>query len=261
MQPNTPRTMRCDRSPTPLPARIETSADLDRWRDERGEADAALSGLTGERARMLTSASVDALARKDAEIATARLRAERAAAVVVQAERRATETEAREAAKEPERRKRYAVGKKAAAEAERIMRTEYEPAAAQLAAVLGRLAALQPAIEAANADLPADAVRLDPDAFRGLAATPGRHERRLRAVAIDADGARLHGHITAFRADATAEPWARHENGAVPQARQEAREEQEWIPGSAAVPADSLLTSTAIPGLRWDDPAHWPPKD
>ena len=42
MQPNAPRTMQCERPSTPLPARIETSADLDRWRDEHREADAAL---------------------------------------------------------------------------------------------------------------------------------------------------------------------------------------------------------------------------
>jgi hypothetical protein len=220
MQPNAPRTMQCERPSTPLPARIETSADLDRWRNEHREADAALSRLTGERARMLTSASVDALSRKDAEIATARLRAERGAAVVVQAERRAAEIEAREAAKEPERRKRYAAGKKAAAESERIMRTEYEAAAAQLADVLIRLATLRPAIDAANADLPADAVPLDPDAFRGLAATPGRYEDRERVVNVEGDGTVLHGHITARNATTTAEPWARHENGAAPQVRQ-----------------------------------------
>lgn len=260
MLPTSLRTMRVERQAAPLPSRIETASDLDRWRQERDEADASLRRLTDERARMLTSASVDAIGRKDAEIATARVRAERAAAVIEAAERRAAEKEAGEAAKEPERRKRYAAGRKAAAEAERIMREEYAPAAAQLADVLGRVAALRPAIDAANADLPADAVRLDPDAFRGLAAAAGRYETRTSVVTVDQDGQEVRGHISARNARDSAEPWARHEHAGAPSLRQESREREEWVPGSPAVAADSLLTKTAIPGLRWDDPAFWPPK-
>lgn len=260
MLPTNMQTMRVERPPAPLPSRIETASDLARWREERDAAAVGLRRLTDERARMLTSASVDAIGRKDAEIATARVRAERAAAVVAGAEQRAAEAAAAEAAKEPERRKRYAAGRKAAAEAERIMRDEYEPAAAQLADVLRRVAALRPAIDAANVDLPADAVRLDPDAFRGLAATPGRHETRASVVTVDQDGQEVRGHITARNTRDSAEPWARHEHAGAPSLRQETREREEWVPGSPAVHAAPLLTETAIPGLRWNDPAYWPPK-
>lgn len=86
--------MRVERQAAPLPSRIETSANLDRWRRERDEGDASLRRLTDERTRMLTSPSVDVIGRKDAEIAAARVRAERATAVIEAAEQRAAEKEA-----------------------------------------------------------------------------------------------------------------------------------------------------------------------
>lgn len=262
-----PRVLQVARVDAPLPPRIQNDHDLDRWRSERREAEGEIRSLVSQRSAMLATASVEAIGRKDAAISAARIRAERADAIVTAAERRLAEVEAREAAREPERRRRYAAGKKAAAEAERIMRDEYGPAASKLAGVLGRLAELHDVVAAANADRPQDAEPLDPDAFRGLPSKPGRYETRTVEVMVDEEGQetrppiRVAGGRSLGPDDgAPGISVSGHGNpGPDGGMRTAIRERQVYVEASAAVAAPSLIRTAIVPGLAWNDAPFWPP--
>ncbi|MCJ2051210.1 hypothetical protein [Methylobacterium sp. J-070] len=259
--------IRVERPDAPLPSVINNTRDLDRWRVERQEADAQVRSQVSQRSAMLASATVDAIAKKDAAISAARIRAERADAIVTTAERRLAEEEARQAAREPERRRRYAAGKKAAAEAERIMREEYGPAAAELADILSRLAELHAVVDAANADRPQDAGPLDPDAFRSLPSKPARHEIRTVEVLVDEHGQetkppiRVAGGRSLGPDDGSpAISVSGYGNtGSDGGMRTELRERQVYVEASAAVAAPSLIRTAVVPGLAWNDAPFWPP--
>lgn len=262
-----PRVLQVARTAAPLPSRIENTHDLDRWRNERQEAESEVRSLTSQRSAMLATATVDAIARKDTAISAARIRAERADAIVTAAERRLAEDEAREAAREPERRRRYAAGRKAAAEAERIMREEYGPAASRLADVLSRLAELHAVVDAANADRPQDTGPLDPDAFRSLPSKPARHETRTVEVLVDEHGQetkppiRVSGGRSQSPDDDTPGISVSGYGNAGPDGgmRTETRERQVYVEASAAIAAPSLIRTAVVPGLAWNDAPFWPP--
>lgn len=262
-----PRVIQLARPDAPLPPRISSAHDLDRWRVERLEAEAEVRSLTNQRSAMLSSATVDAITKKDAAISAARIRAERADAIVTAAERRQAEDDARQAAREPERRRRYAAGKKAAAEAERIMREEYGPVAAELADILSRLAELHAVVDVANADRPQDVGPLDADAFRSLPSKPARYETRTVEVMVDEHGQetkppiRVAGGRTQGPEDGSpAISVSGYGNtGSDDGLRTELRERQVYVEASAAIAAPSLIQNAVVPGLAWNDAPFWPP--
>lgn len=261
-----PRVIQVARAGAPLPSRADSDNDLARWRVELEEADGELRSLIAQRSNMLATASIDAITRKDAAIAAARIRAERARVVIEAGEGRAADHAAREAAREPERRRRYAAGRKASAEAERIMREEYGPAAAGLADILARLAAHQAIVALANADLPADEARLDPDAFRGVPSKPARHETHTVEVVVDEHGEvtkppmRVSGGRSLGPDDgAPAISVSGYGNTGSGGMRTELRERRVYVEASAAVAAPSLIRTAIVPGLAWNDAPFWPP--
>ena len=262
-----PRVIQLARPDAPLSSTITSARDLDRWRVERQEAEDQVRSLTNQRANMLASATVDAITKKDAAISAARIRVERADAIVTAAERRQAEDDARQAAREPERRRRYAAGKKAAAEAERIMREEYGEVAAELADILSRLAELHAVVDAANADRPQDTGPLDPDAFRSLPAKPARHETRTVEVLVDEHGQetrppiRVAGGRSQGAEDSGPAISVSGYGNTGPDGgmRTETRERQVYVEASPAVAAPSLIRTAVVPGLAWNDAPFWPP--
>ncbi|GEP08581.1 hypothetical protein [Methylobacterium gnaphalii] len=259
-----PTVFRVDRPAAPLPTNIQNDHDLTRWREEHAAAQTAASRLATDRTRMLASASVESITKKDAEIGAARIRVERAAAVIEAAERKISDAAAREAAKEPERLRRYAAGKKAAAEAERLMRDEYGPMAGKVAAIMRRLAELRAIVSLANADLPATGEQLNPDAFRGRPAEASRYEMRPHVVTVEEDGTVVHSVIRAESdrdrgGDRDDGGPAMHVSGHGAGLRQEIRQRQVYIAGSAGIDVPPLDKSVTLPGLAWDDAPFWPP--
>lgn len=151
----------------------ELSAELGRLDRVRLDAQATLHELGAKRPSLLVDGTDTALAKFDAELATASRTLEQAEARIAlitpewqEADRR--ETEDREAM---ERRDRYAAAVKARAEGVKLI-AEYEREAAAIAAKLRRLQAIEWEIDRANAELPDDEApigRAEP--FNGTAGT------------------------------------------------------------------------------------------
>ncbi len=166
----------------------DLSAELGRLDSVRLAAQSTLHDLGAKRPGLLIDGTDAQLAKLDADLATAHRALEQADARIALITPEWQEADRREttARLDRDRRDRHAAAARARAEGVRLL-AEYEKAAADLAAKLRRIAEISATIDAANADLPADAAPVpDPEPFNGRHATPdvwGSHD-----VWVDANG-------------------------------------------------------------------------
>lgn len=247
-----------DAPPQPLPKVVSTERDLDRWRQENAAAALQVEDLEAERRRSLASATVEAIRALDDRIVTARVRVERAVAVIADSERKfAVEAERNHAAR-PERRARHKAALKAHAEAERLMREVYGPSAAAIATCLARLTAIDAIISAANSDLPDDAEPIPPmDAFRGYPGVATRYVDQTQTYYVDpSSGEELRP--VRYVPKPVGVSHARSALGREIELEVRTRIVRVKDEGRAAYVPPTLASRVNLPGLLHEDPTLWP---
>ena len=224
----------------------DLSAELGRLDSVRLAAQGTLHDLGAKRPGLLIDGTDAQLAKLDADLATAHRAIEQADARIALITPEWQEADRREtiARLDRGRRDRHATAARARAEGVRLL-AEYERAAADLAAKLRRLAEISATIDAANADLPADAAPIaDPEPFNGRVSTPdvwGMHD-----VWVDANGDHRG---TAFTGQAP------------PNAGYVRKTVYDYTPkpGRPGYAHHPLIARVALPAIDPAAPAHWAP--
>ncbi|MGI3902540.1 MAG: hypothetical protein ACRYGP_16570 [Janthinobacterium lividum] len=224
----------------------DLSAELGRLDRIRLDAQNTVHDLGAKRPALLVDGTDQALAKLDADMATARRAIEQAEAriEIITPEWQEADRIETTARLDRDRRDRYGAAVKARVEGVKIL-ASYEAEARALAAKLRRLVAIEGEIEAANADLPDDYTPVpSAEVFNGRHRVPdvwGTHDIWVdengdhRGAAHPGQAPPNHGYTRRTVNDYTAKP------------------------GSPGYPHRPLAGRVHLPALDPDAPSHWAP--
>lgn len=245
-------------APRPLPNPIKTEGDLADWLNEQSAASAGLEHLQHGRARLLLSASIEQIAKHDAEAAQMRLRTERAGAMIADFREREERRLAELARVQPELRALHVKAAKAREEGARILAEVYAPAAAQIRDAILRMTEISTLIAEANRRRPEGEEPISTlEDLRGYPALPDSVEEKPETYYVRSDtGEEGLPHIGAPGL-AMADPDVRVGTRWIPlEAR--IRTKREHVRGRAAYSPRPLAETVVLPSVSYDDPPYWP---